>query len=82
MDLGKINLRELDINESQQDGRGVHYTLTQELKEKFTVHPNLMPTTTKKSLLMGSRCTISSQSLGRHAQILHCAKRMVDLVFL
>ena len=52
----------------------------------ITVHPNLMPATTKvatpkkKSLVVDSRCTTSSQSLGRHAQILHCAKRMVDLV--
>ena len=34
----------------------------------------------KKSWLMGSSCTTSGQSSGRHAQSLHRAKRMVGLV--
>ena len=34
----------------------------------------------KKRLLMYSSCTTSSPSLGRHAQSLRRAKRMVDLV--
>ena len=56
-------------------------------------HPNLMSVTMKKiattktvaiprkrSWLMGSSCTTSSPSLGRHAQSLHRAMRTVDLV--
>ena len=36
--------------------------------------------TTKMSLLMDSRCTTSSQSLGQHVQILHCTEREADLL--
>ena len=63
------------------------------IRRKIIVHPNLMSVTMKKiattktvavsrkkSWLMGSSCTTSSPSLGRHAQSLHRSRRMVDLV--